>query len=134
MSERLRPKLNLTIMAGEFAILNLPAETVAIPTWAFVGHWYTFTRTNTELSVVCPASLAPQEIAADRDWCLLRVNTPEPLNQAGILVAVLDPLAEYSIPVFVHSTFDTNYVFLKATSLPAAVDALRQAGHQIGEE
>ncbi len=39
------------------------------------------------------------------------------------------PLAEAGVSVFAISTFDTDYVLVKATDLEIAQQALRQAGH-----
>ena len=126
-------RLHLTILAGEFAVCRLSPELVTIPTWAFAGHWYTFTRTDDELSIVCPAPLVPDDVQAERGWCLLRLTGPFPFEMTGVLAAVLAPLATEEIPIFALSTFDTDYVLLKTPDLARAVDALRGAGHLVDE-
>ena len=125
--------LHLTILAGEFAVCRLSPEAATIPTWAFAGHWYSMTRTDDEVSVVCPAQLVPEGVQAERDWCLLRLTGPFPFDMTGILAAVLDPLAADSIPIFALSTFDTDYVLVKTPDLASATDALRKAGHRVDE-
>ena len=125
--------LHLTILAGEFAVCRLSPESATIPTWAFAGHWYSLTRTDDEVSVVCPAQLVPDGVQAERDWCLLRLTGPFPFDMTGILAAVLVPLAAAGIPIFALSTFDTDYVLVKSPDLASATDALRNAGHRIDE-
>lgn len=43
--------------------------------------------------------------------------------------ALLVPLAEAGVPVFVASTFDADLVFVPAARRDAAIGALRAAGH-----
>lgn len=125
--------LHLTILAGEFAVCRLSPEAATIPTWAFAGHWFSLTRTDAELSVVCPASLVPDEVQAERDWCMLRLTGPFPFDLTGVLAAILAPLAAATIPIFALSTFDTDYVLVKTPDLARAAVALREAGHQVDE-
>lgn len=126
-------QLHLTVLAGEYAVCRLSPEAATIPTWAFAGHWYSLTRTDDELSVVCPASLVPDEVQAERDWCMLRLTGPFPFDMTGILAAVLVPLGAATIPIFALSTFDTDYVLIKTPDLARAVTALRDAGHRVDE-
>ncbi|HEY9444359.1 MAG TPA: ACT domain-containing protein, partial [Gemmatimonadales bacterium] len=60
-----------------------------------------------------------------------RVRGPLPLDLIGILAAIADPLAEAGLSIFAISTFDTDYVLVKSRDLPAAVEALERAGHQV---
>ena len=48
----------------------------------------------------------------------------------GILSSVLDPLARANIGIFAVSTFDTDYILVKAQNLRAAIDALEAHGHR----
>jgi uncharacterized protein len=59
------------------------------------------------------------------------VRGPLPLDLIGILAAIADPLAEAGLSIFAISTFDTDYVLVKSRDLPAAVEALERAGHQL---
>jgi len=47
------------------------------------------------------------------------------------LATLLEPLAAEQISVFVLSTFDTDYVLVKAEQCEYALDALRRGGHRI---
>ena len=56
---------------------------------------------------------------------------PLPLNLVGILAAIADPLAAAGMSIFAISTYDTDYVLVKARELEAALQVLQQAGHRI---
>ena len=45
----------------------------------------------------------------------------------GVLSAILNPLAEAGISILSLSTFDTDYVLVRAAVLEAAKTALRQS-------
>jgi hypothetical protein len=52
----------------------------------------------------------------------------------GILVAILNPLAEAGISIFAVSTYDTDYVLVREPELAPALAVLRAAGHSVREE
>jgi hypothetical protein len=124
-------RLNLIALDGAFAVCRLAPDTAAIPAWATAGPWYAVTRTADELSIVCPAAQVPGEVRAEHGWRMLRLTGPFPFELTGILAAVLAPLATAAIPIFALSTYDTDYVLVKAHDLGRAVAALRAAGHRV---
>lgn len=89
------------------------------------------TRTRDELSVVCAQHLVPNELQAERDWRCLGVVGPLPFALTGILLSLAQPLAEQGISIFAVSTFDTDYLLIKASTLGAAIAALQDAGHTV---
>jgi hypothetical protein len=50
-----------------------------------------------------------------------------------VLSALAEPLARASIPIFVVSTFDTDYVLVGEAHVDRAVAALVGAGHVVAE-
>jgi hypothetical protein len=54
-----------------------------------------------------------------------------PFSVIGVLASLTAPLVEAGISVFAISTFDTDYLLVKAEDLERAVDALRRQGHTI---
>ena len=48
---------------------------------------------------------------------------------SGVLAAFINPLAEAGIGIFAVSTFDTDYVLVKAHSLRTTIAKLEEAGH-----
>ncbi len=124
-------QLHLTILAGEYAVSRLAPDTPALPAWALVGPWYSITRTADEISIVCPAAAVPDDVTTERGWRMFVLTGPFPFGLTGILAAVLAPLATAAIPIFALSTFDTDYVLVKAGDLERAAATLRAAGHVV---
>ena len=49
----------------------------------------------------------------------------------GIISRIAGVLSERGIPVFVISTYDTDYILVRASALDEAVAALSSDGHEI---
>jgi hypothetical protein len=120
----------LTVLAETFAVSRLDKRT-SVPTWACSGAWWSVTRTDDELSIVCPEAQVPAEVASNQGWKCLKVEGPLDLTLSGVLVSLSEPLAEARISAFSVSTFDTDYLLVKAENLPATVRLLSPAGLQI---
>jgi|GEM_PF-960491 len=119
-----------SIVSGIWAVSRLPPDS-PVPVWAFESEdFVSITRTREELSVVCPASAVPAAARSDGGWALLKLHGPFSFDQVGILSSFVAPLAGAGISVFAVSTFDTDYVLVKAESAARARDALIVAGHE----
>jgi hypothetical protein len=126
-------RLQLSLLPQTLAICRLPSE-ARLPTWATQGAWYAVARTAEELSIVCEQGLAPDEVRQEMNWRALKVAGPLDFGLTGILAALAGPLAEAGLSLFAVSTFDTDYVLVKAEQLPEAIRVLRAAGHTLGGE
>ena len=126
-----RPQLPLELLADTLAICRLPTGS-PVPSWAAPGSAFlTISRTAEELSITTVQNAVPADVTCERDYRALRVRGPLPLDLVGILASIADPLAESKISIFAISTYDTDYVLVKAADLDAAVDVLQRAGHQV---
>jgi hypothetical protein len=126
-------QLPLEVLPGLLAICRLPPE-AALPAWATVpAPFLTISRTSEELSITASQAGVPPGVRCERDYRALRVRGTLPPDLVGILVSIAEPLAQAGLSIFAISTYDTDYVLVKARDLPAAVDALRRAGHNVGE-
>ena len=123
-------RLALLAVDGTFAVCRLSAN-APIPSWATAGDFFSITRTADELSVVCRESAAPGGITCERGWRCLRVAGAMPFTAVGVLASLTAPLADAGISLFALSTFDTDYLLVKAADFDAAVDVLRRHGHSV---
>jgi hypothetical protein len=126
-----RARLPLQVLADTLAICRLPADT-PLPQWASsVQRFLTISRTAEELSITTVQSAVPSGVPCERDYRALRVRGQLPPNLVGILLSMAEPLARAGLSIFAISTYDTDYVLVKERDLPAAISALRAAGHQV---
>jgi hypothetical protein len=129
MPPRTEP-LVLSLLPGHWAVCRLHPES-AVPAWAEGGTFFSATRTRDELSLVCEEAAVPEGVKAEKGWAALKVHGPIPFGTTGVLSSLTAPIAEAGISLFALSTFDTDYILVKADSLSVAVAALRKAGFEI---
>ncbi len=122
--------LNLELVPGSYAVCRLGAD-APLPAWAAAGPFVSLTRTDAELSVVCPQERVPAEVRSEPDWRCLRVKGPLGFGMTGILASLAGPLAGSGVSIFVVSTYDTDYLMVQARDLERAVSALERAGHAL---
>jgi hypothetical protein len=124
--------LNLSLLAGTFAVCRLHSR-APIPPWISPHHFYSVTRTEEELSIVCFQQNIPESIPAETDWRILKVHGPLDFGLTGILAALAEPLAKAEISIFALSTFNTDYLMVKNINLKKTLQVLTQAGHTIAD-
>lgn len=123
-------RLTITVQPDVYAICKLkPAAKV--PDWAADESFCCVTRTESELSVVCPERQLPRGTHAERDRRLLRVEGKLAFSLTGVLASITAPLGDAQISVFAISTYDTDYVLVRDAELNRAIQALENAGHTV---
>lgn len=89
-------------------------------------------RTDGECSLVCPTASAPADALAREDGFLaFRVAGTLDFALTGILSDISTRLAERGIGLFAVSTYDTDYILVKAARFEDALRALAQAGYEV---
>ncbi len=102
-----------------------------IPSQALKSEFWSLTRTGSELSVVTEEELIPQNWLSEKGWRCLRVNGPLEFDVIGVVSSISSILADAQIPIFVISTYDTDYILIHQQHLEKGIDALLQAGHLV---
>jgi hypothetical protein len=121
-------RMKIRCIDGEFSILklnDLDDVSLEVP-FSFVS------RTDEELSVVCPSGLAPKKvIVRDDGWILYGIAGKMDFSLIGVIAKISEILRDAEISVFVISTFDTDYFLIKKGRKESAESALREAGYDI---
>lgn len=76
---------------------------------------YTFiAKTDDELSLVCETRyVPPSPLAVEHGWKALKICGVLDFNLIGIIAKISGILADEGIPVFVISTYNTDYILIK---------------------
>ncbi len=119
----------LELLPQTFAVCRLNAGE-AIPEWVR-GDFVSVTKTADETSIVCDDDHVPADAGCERAWRALKVRGPLDFAMVGVLSAILAPLDRAQISVLTVSTYDTDYVLVKADKLVRAIAALIAEGHQV---
>lgn len=132
--------LHLTLLDAPFLVARLPPA-AALPAALVDAPWVFTARTDEEFSVVCPAANArvleeacaelDDVLKSEPDWRAIKVAGPLDFALLGILARLTGALAGAGVSVFAISTFDTDYLLVKASALGDACLALTAAGCSI---
>ena len=122
--------LILSVLPDSYAICRLDRGT-PIPDWVNGSEFCAITRTAEGLSIVCLDAVVPDDVRAEREWRILKIGCPLELTEIGILRSLTEPLAQAAIAVFAVSTYDIDYLLVKASRLRQALCVLRTRGNQI---
>lgn len=120
----------LSLLEGKFAVCRLE-KSAPIPEWLKESTFCSISRTYDELSFVCSQESIPESIKCNKDWRCFQVEGPIPFNVTGIISSLTAPLASAQIPVFVFSTYNTDYFMVKDKDLSRAKAVLEAEGHTI---
>ncbi|MBX7222474.1 MAG: ACT domain-containing protein [Blastocatellia bacterium] len=120
----------VSVLPEVLAVCRLTAD-APLPAWA-VGHsFFSCTRTPDEFSIVCPEAAVPPATRSETGWRALKIEAVLDFSMTGIVSSLTTPLAAAGISVFVLSTFDTDYVLVKAAHLEQTIRLWRELGHSI---
>ena len=121
--------LRLRLLGERLAVCRLgPGE--RLPEWVG-GEVWSVTRTPDEVSVVCGSARVPGGVRAEGPWRALAVEGPLDFSMVGVLASLSGPLAAAGVPIFVMSTYDTDYLLVREPDLARAIETLRGAGHAV---
>ena len=124
------PSVTLELVPGRYAVCRLEKSATA-PTPPPAPSLFVLTVTPDECSLVCEEDHIPDGAQVEPGWACLRVRGVLDFSLTGILASLTAPLAKKHLSVFALSTFDTDYLLVKAERLDDAVTALRAAGHTV---
>ncbi len=120
-------RLRLTVLDDRLAVCRLVPD-AALPDWlSWTGGLTAVCRTAEELSLVCREDELPEGVRAERGWRAFKVGGPLDFALTGILAGLAAPLAEAGISIFAISTFDTDYLLVRAADLERAREVLAKS-------
>ncbi len=113
---------------GNFSVCKLSD----ISTINMNNEFFFLSKTDEELSLVCPTESIPTNVIQnDNGWKCFRIEGILDFSLVGILSKVANLLADNNISIFAISTFNTDYILIKADHFHSAMDLLKKAGYQI---
>lgn len=120
--------LRFRILDGTYSVVRLPPD-ADLPEWATRSAFFSVTRTSDELSIICSESLVAPTTKGEGGWRCIGLIGPFAFGAIGIAADITSTLAKAGVSLLLVSTFDTDYVLLRADNLERGVAALVDAGH-----
>lgn len=122
--------MKIEIMDGIYAVGKLDG-------WPQIGQmrangsFCAVTVTADETSLVCEQDSMPPCSEIQTDFVLMRVAGALDFSLTGILAGISDALAKAQVSIFCISTYNTDYIMVRAQKLERAVKALKAAGYEV---
>lgn len=100
-----------------------------IPPQMLSAGFFSVTSTAEEVSVVtnCPRNFPM--FKSDKGWKAFKIEGILDLSLTGILYDIIQPLKDNNISVFVISTFNTDYIFVKEENFLKASEIFNFSDH-----
>jgi hypothetical protein len=121
--------LEFKLLEGRFALARLPTGSV-VPPW-MSGRFAVAVFSNHGLTVVAEESAVPREVTAQRDFRCLQIGGEFAISSVGVVAAAVGPIAAAGVSLFVHSTWETDFILVREDDLARAMRALSDAGHKL---
>ncbi len=121
-------KLKLSVLEGLFTVHQFSTHR-EIPIQVYKDGFYSISKTEDELSIVCSSSILLDSEKSETGWSCIKVVGSLDFSLTGILAEISAVLAKEGISIFAISTFDTDYILVKSEKLPLAREALLASGH-----
>ncbi len=97
-----------------------------IPCQDFEKGFLSVTVTGDEISLITNRPAKFKYLRSEGGWKGFRVAGILDFSLTGIIHDITSPLKENNIPVFVISTFDTDYLFVKASSFEEVTEIFKR--------
>lgn len=120
--------LTLKLLDPLFTIHRFPPR-AEIPRKLLDEEFVAITRTSEELSIVCTEDVLLDSLAVESGWRGFKVEGPLDFSLTGVISGLSRSLAEAGVSLFVISTYDTDYLLVRAAQLNEAEAALVSAGY-----
>jgi hypothetical protein len=115
--------ITLIPLADNYTIYQIPANQT-IPASLLESDFYSITKTKEEISIVTTCKTSFENLKSDKDWRGFQVEGILDFSLIGIINEITEPLKDHGISVFVISTFNTDYIFVKDKSFQHAIEIL----------
>ena len=123
-------RLTLEVLDVTLAICQLEPGS-EVEEWSDGTGIFSVMRTDDEVTIVCSEDLVPEGVNCSKGWKCIHLVGHFEFTEVGVLSQLVLPLAGANIPIFVISTFNTDYILVRKQDLLRASEALRMAGHDV---
>jgi len=100
----------------------------------FNNEFVFLSKTDEEISLVCESRFVPQNtIAEEADWRAIKIVGILDFGMVGVIANISATLSRAGISIFVVSTYNTDYIFLKSCDYEKSIALLSDNGYNFAE-
>lgn len=122
--------MKLEILDNKLKVVKLNTNET-VPEVVFKQDFYSITKTNEELSIVVDENINISSDIVEYNWRAIKIVGTLDFSLIGILSRISTILAQAKISIFAISTYNTDYILLKANQLENAIEVLKQNNYEI---
>lgn len=117
--------MQLKILNNKLKVVKLKSNET-VPEIVYKQEFYSITKTDDELSIVLDESIEIQSDIVEDNWRAIKIVGTLDFALIGILSKISTILAQSKISIFAISTYNTDYILVKADKLEKAIKVLEQ--------
>jgi uncharacterized protein len=123
-------RLHLMQYDEDIAVARLePGES---PHWNWrTGPLQSITATNSETSVICAHVEIPTGVTVQGPLRGFEIAGPLDFSMVGVMSGLLEPVARKGIAILAISTYDTDWILVRAEQAEEAAVVWRRHGHTV---
>lgn len=122
--------MQLEILDNKLKVVKLNTNET-VPEVVFKQEFYSITKTNEELSIVLDEDINVSSNIVEYNWRAIKIVGTLDFSLIGILSRISTILAQAEISIFAISTYNTDYILLKANKLEKAIEVLKRNNYEI---
>lgn len=122
--------MQLRVLENKLKVVKMKKDT-KVPEIVFNQNFYSITKTDEELSIVLDEHVNIETDIVEYNWRAIKIIGTLDFSLIGILSKISTILAQAKIPIFAISTYNTDYILLKADKLEEAINILNQNEYQV---
>lgn len=121
--------MKLKVLDNRLKVVKLKISD-KIPGIVFNQEFYSITKTDEEISIVLNENIDIQSDVIEYNWKAIKIVGMLDFALIGILSKISTLLAQAEISIFAISTYNTDYILLKADKLEEAIEVLKKNGYK----
>ena len=120
--------MNIKLLDYDFSIVKVDN----INSIDFNKEYFFYSKTDEEISIVCKNFDEPKDYnSISRNWKGFRIEGILDFSLIGIIKEISTILANNKIGIFVISTYNTDYVFVKEENFKKTVELLKANNYNV---
>lgn len=115
--------INLIPLSDKYTIYKLLSGQ-EIPSQILASEFYSITKTSDEISIISNYKTNSKYLKSSKDWKGFKVEGILDFSLVGIINEITKPLKDNKISVFIISTYNTDYIFVKEKYFNKSIEIL----------
>ena len=117
--------MELKVLDNKLKVVKLEPNEI-VPEIVYKQEFYSITKTDEEQSIVLDEGIEIQSNIVEDNWRAIKIVGTLDFALIGILSKISTILAQSEISIFAISTYNTDYILVKADKLEKAIKVLEQ--------